>query len=117
MIDFQNGSVFKLRKTGKFSNEKTIAPLFVSGEEFIGEYQAVRDSMCTYGENTLKHFPERIVFALSPADSEFLLDDLNVSGLQDNTVYFTDGVQGKIKLKPYLAPEVPELQEYLGISD
>ncbi len=38
MIDFQNGSVFKLRKTGKFSNEKTIAPLFVSGEEFIGEY-------------------------------------------------------------------------------
>ena len=81
------------------------------------EYQAVRDSMCTYGENTLKHFPERIVFALSPADSEFLLDDLNVSGLQDNTVYFTDGVQGKIKLKPYLAPEVPELQEYLGISD
>ena len=43
MIDFQNGSVFKLRKTGKFSNEKTIAPLFVSGEEFIGEYQAVRD--------------------------------------------------------------------------
>ena len=43
MIDFQNGSVFKLRKTGKFSNEKTIAPLFVSGEEFIGEYQTVRD--------------------------------------------------------------------------
>ena len=61
------------------------------------EYQAVRDSMCTYGENTLKHFPERIVFALSPADSEFLLDDLNVSGLQDNTVYFTDGVQGENK--------------------
>ena len=43
MIDFQNGSVFKLRKTGKFSNEKTVAPLFVSGEEFIGEYQTVRD--------------------------------------------------------------------------
>lgn len=43
MIDFQNGSVFKLRKTGKFSNEKTVAPLFVSGEAFIGEYQTVRD--------------------------------------------------------------------------
>lgn len=43
MIDFQNGSVFKLRKTGKFSNEKTVAPLFVSGEEFIGEYLTVRD--------------------------------------------------------------------------
>lgn len=43
MIDFQNGSVFKLRKTGKFQNEKTIAPLFVPGEILIGEYQAVRD--------------------------------------------------------------------------
>ena len=43
MIDFKNGSVFKLRKTGGFSNEKLVAPLFVTGEAFIGEYQAIRD--------------------------------------------------------------------------
>ena len=43
MIDFKNGSIFKLRKTGGFSNEKVVAPLFVSGEEFVGEYQALRD--------------------------------------------------------------------------
>lgn len=43
MIDFKNGSVFKLKKTGGFKNEKSIVPLFVAGEEFIGEYQAVRD--------------------------------------------------------------------------
>lgn len=43
MIDFKNGSVFKLRKTGGFSNEKLVAPLFVEGETFIGEYQAFRD--------------------------------------------------------------------------
>lgn len=43
MIDFKNGSVIKLKRTGKFSNEKTIAPLFVPGEIFIGEYQAIRD--------------------------------------------------------------------------
>ena len=43
MIDFTNGSVFKLKKTNSFNNEKTISPLFVSGEEFIGEYQALRD--------------------------------------------------------------------------
>ncbi len=43
MLDFKNGEVFKLRKTGKFSNEKFIAPLFVPGEVFIGEYQSVRD--------------------------------------------------------------------------
>lgn len=43
MIDFKNGSIFKLRKTGGFSNEKLVAPLFVSGEQFVGEYQAFRD--------------------------------------------------------------------------
>lgn len=43
MIDFKNGSVFKLKKTGTFNNEKLVSPLFVSGEEFIGEYQAIRD--------------------------------------------------------------------------
>ena len=43
MIDFQNGDIFKLRNTGRFQYEKLIAPLFVSGEEFLGEYQAIRD--------------------------------------------------------------------------
>ena len=43
MIDFENGSVFKLRRTGSLHNEKLISPLFVTGEEFIGEYQSVRD--------------------------------------------------------------------------
>ena len=43
MSDFKNGSVFKLKRTGKFNNEKVIAPLFVPGEIFIGEYQAIRD--------------------------------------------------------------------------
>lgn len=43
MIDFKNGSIFKLRKTGGFNNEKLVAPLFVSGEQFVGEYQALRD--------------------------------------------------------------------------
>ena len=43
MIDFQNGDIFKLRNTGRFQNEKLIAPLLVSGEAFLGEYQAIRD--------------------------------------------------------------------------
>ena len=43
MIDFKNGSVFKLRKTedSKFNNE--INPILVSGEVILGCYQAVRD--------------------------------------------------------------------------
>ncbi len=43
MIDFQNGSIFKMKKNKGFSNEKLVAPLFVDGEVFVGEYQAIRD--------------------------------------------------------------------------
>ena len=43
MIDFKNGFFLKLKKTGKFVNQSTVAPLFVPGEELIGEYQAIRD--------------------------------------------------------------------------
>ena len=43
MIDFKNGSFIKMRKTGRFNNEASVAPLFVPGEQFIGEYQAMRD--------------------------------------------------------------------------
>ncbi len=43
MIDFKNGSVFKLKKTGTFRNEKDVSPFFVPNEVFISEYQAARD--------------------------------------------------------------------------
>ncbi len=43
MIDFKNGSVFKLKKNGRFNNAATIQPLLVPGEIVIGEYQAIRD--------------------------------------------------------------------------
>ena len=43
MIDFKNGSYVKIKKTNGFTNEAMVAPLFVAGEQFIGEYQAMRD--------------------------------------------------------------------------
>lgn len=43
MIDFKNGMVFKLKKTKGFTNETMLSPLLLPGEEFIGEYQALRD--------------------------------------------------------------------------
>lgn len=43
MIDFKNGSFIKLKNTNKFQNQNMVAPLFVPGEDFIGEYQAIRD--------------------------------------------------------------------------
>ena len=43
MIDFKNGSVFKLKKVddAKFNDE--LAPLLTSGEAILGCYQDVRD--------------------------------------------------------------------------
>lgn len=43
MIDFKNGSFVKLKKTKGDVNAKLINPLLISGEEVIGEYQAMRD--------------------------------------------------------------------------
>lgn len=40
---FQNGAVIKLSKTKNFVHEDVVRPLFISDEEFIGEYQAIRD--------------------------------------------------------------------------
>ena len=41
MIDFKNGTLFKLRKTNASHNE--LQPLLIPGEEVIGTYQAIRD--------------------------------------------------------------------------
>lgn len=44
MIDFKNGSVFKLKKDVAFlSKEKNVAALLVPGEQVIGSYTALRD--------------------------------------------------------------------------
>ena len=42
MIDFQNGSVFKLKKTDN-SVAKDVTALFVQGEDIISCYKSVRD--------------------------------------------------------------------------
>lgn len=41
MIDFKNGSIFKLKKVDTSNAE--VQPLLVSGEEIIGCYKAIRD--------------------------------------------------------------------------
>ena len=43
MIDFKNGAVFKLTKTNRKENLRTVAPLFIEGEKPIAEYSALRD--------------------------------------------------------------------------
>lgn len=42
MIDFKNGSLFKLKKSNK-THAASLRPLLVPGEEIISEYTAIRD--------------------------------------------------------------------------
>lgn len=43
MIDFKNGSLFKLKKSSTPTHVSSIQPLMVSDEQIISEYTALRD--------------------------------------------------------------------------
>ena len=79
------------------------------------EYQTVRECMY-YGENVLSKFPERMIFALNANDAGNLIDNVSVSGLRDNTVYFTDGVKYTFQMKPYVTPKSSELQQIFDFT-
>lgn len=74
------------------------------------EYQTVRETMY-YGENVLTKFPERIIFSLGGNEADNLIENVSVSGLRDNTVYFTDGVRNTFQMKPYITPTISEIKE------
>lgn len=73
------------------------------------EYQTVRECMY-YGENILTKFPERIIFSLGANDADNLIENVSISGLRDNTVYFTDSVKNTFQMKPYITPKNSELR-------
>jgi hypothetical protein len=75
------------------------------------EYQTVRECMY-YGENVLTKFPERIIFSLGANDADSLVENVSVTSLRDNTVYFTDGVKNTFQMKPYVSPKEDELQSF-----
>jgi hypothetical protein len=66
-----------------------------------------------YGENILSKFPERIVFALSNNDADNLIDGVSVSGLRDNTVFYSDGVKSAFQFKPYIVPDISVLRRFI----
>lgn len=43
MIDFQNGSIFKLKQTSPDSVKSNISSLLVNGEEVLSAYKGLRD--------------------------------------------------------------------------
>lgn len=76
------------------------------------EYQSVKESMY-FGENILAKFPERFVFSLNDSDAESLIEGVSVTSLRDNTVYYTDSVKNTFQLKPYVFPDIDELNAYI----
>lgn len=76
------------------------------------EYQSVKESMY-FGENILAKFPERFVFSLNDSDAESLIEGVSVTSLRDNTVYYTDSVKNTFQLKPYVFPNIDELNRYI----
>ena len=72
------------------------------------EYQTVREVMY-YGENVLTKFQERIIFSLGGNDADNLIENVSVSGLRDNTVYYTDGVKNTFQMKPYITPMASDI--------
>lgn len=68
-----------------------------------------------YGVHLLMaKFPERIIFSLNDNDADNLVENVSVTGLRDNTVYFTDGVKDTYQMKPYIAPTAMELEHFLS---
>ena len=43
MIDFQNGSIFKLKKTNDVQYANELEPILVPGEKILGCYKDIRD--------------------------------------------------------------------------
>jgi len=76
------------------------------------EFQSVKENMY-YGVNSLAKFPERIVFSLSNNDADSLIDGVAVTGIRDNTVFFTDGVKSAFQFKPYIMPDVEILNDFI----
>lgn len=77
------------------------------------EYQSVKECMY-FGENILAKFPERYVFSLNDSDAESLIEGVSVTSLRDNTVYYTDSVKNTFQLKPYVFPNIEELEVFVA---
>ena len=76
------------------------------------EFQSVKESMY-FGENVLAKFPERYVFSLNDNDSESLIENISVSSLRDNTVYYSDSIKSTFQMKPYVFPSADTLRAHL----
>lgn len=75
------------------------------------DYQDISENM--YHENVLSKFPEKFVFALNDVDAGRLIEEIKVTSLRDNTVYYSDSIRNMYQVKPYVFPNAEELEQYL----
>ena len=47
-------------------------------------------------------------------DAYNLVEDVSVAGLNNNLVYYTDGVRETFQLKPYISPKAEELVQFIN---
>lgn len=107
------------RSADGYSNEK-ILKIIEDGAGFgihfvvtSTDYQTVKETM-RFGENVLAKFPERVVFSLSNNDADNLVEGVSVASLNNNLVYYTDGVRDTFQLKPYISPKAEELLQFFN---
>ncbi|MGN0108192.1 MAG: hypothetical protein ACI4A5_10930 [Hominilimicola sp.] len=101
--------------TGKKLN-KMIRNGFRHGICFVvtsRDFVPVKETMFHSADNLLSVFKNRVVFALNESDAYNLIEDVSVEKLPENIVYFTDGINKKFQLKPYIAPTAEELDAFL----
>lgn len=73
------------------------------------EYQTVREVL-HYGAGLMNKLTNRIVFAISDKDSDELIDGIQVSGMNNVTAVYTDGIKRTMQFKPYSIPKVSDIK-------
>lgn len=74
------------------------------------DYQAVKDIL-NYGASLLNKLTNRIVFAISDRDCDSLIEGVQVSGMNNISAIFTDGIKRTMQFKPYALPNLDKMDK------
>lgn len=78
-------------------------------------YATVRDSIISSG--IMNRMPKRFLFSINTDHANHLLSDaymnMDMSTLDKDTAFFSDSISNSMQIKPFVAPTVDELKEYI----
>lgn len=72
------------------------------------EYQTIRDVL-HYGAGIFNKLSNRIVFAISDKDCDDLVEGVQLSGMNNISAIFTDGIKRTMQFKPYAVPNTDKI--------